>query len=227
MRWILSELNPPPSCLLWDVDGTMIDTTNLIVASLDHAYKTYFDCTLPTSELRALIGLPLKTQVRIFGEPENFRTDAETVMAACIEYYETHRNQERVLNKVTQLLREGKERGIPTGLVTSKNREELHNTLPRLEIAAYIDSAVTADDVVRPKPAPDGILLALDQLNVMEERRPFAVYIGDTVHDMQAARDAGVIGIAVTWGAAMRSQLESEHPFCICETPESLKSLLF
>lgn len=220
-------IHPPPPCLLWDVDGTLIDTTSLIVASLDHIYQKYYQRILPFDEIRGLIGLPLKKQIRIFGELETFGVDEAAITDDFITYYETHRDRERVLEAVVGILIEGKERGLPTALVTSKNDEELTNTLPRLGIAEYVDAVVSADAVTRTKPDPEGLRLALQHLMIPADRAPDAVYIGDTVHDMQAARGAGVRGIGVTWGAAPRLRLEAQSPAFLCDTPDDLRRLLF
>jgi HAD superfamily hydrolase (TIGR01549 family) len=217
----------PPPCLLWDVDGTLTDTTTLIAEALDHIYQKHYGRTISFDERRALIGTPLKAQIRVFGEPESFGVDPQQVMADFIAYYEANKHRERNFTEVLEALIEGKKRGFPTALITSKNREELDNTLPRLGIANYVDFAVTADDVARPKPDPEGIRQALTRFAVPNERVPFAFYTGDTIHDMKAAKGAGVRGIGVTWGAATRPQLLDEGAFAICDTPEELRAILF
>ncbi len=222
-----SFLLSPFSCLLWDIDGTLIDTTTLIVDSLDFVYRRYFGRTLPPDDIRALIGTPLYKQIRVFGELETLGVDEQAIMADFIAYYEAHRDQERILEEVTAILIEGKKRGFPTALITSKNQEELDNTLPRLHIAEYVDFAITADDVTHPKPDPEGMRLALARLNIPAEQAPSAVYIGDTIHDMQAAKSAGVQSVGVTWGAAGRDRLSAESPTYLCDTPAALKDLLF
>jgi pyrophosphatase PpaX len=209
------------------VDGTLIDTTTLIAESLDHVYRKHFGREMPFDSRRALIGMALWKQVRVFGEPEAFGVSAETVMDDFITHYEANKHQERILTDVIELLIEGKQRGLRTALVTSKNHEELANTLPRLGIADYVDFAVTADDVQNPKPDPEGIRLALSHFAIPAERIPDVVYIGDTAHDMIAARGAGVRGVGVLWGAGTRPVLEAETPFRICETPEDLRRVLF
>jgi len=221
------RLVPSPPCLLWDVDGTLTDTTALIAEALDHIYRKFYGRALSFDDRRALIGTPLKKQIRIFGEPESLGVAEEEITEEFITFYEQQKSRERLWDDVIASLIEGKRRGFPTGLVTSKNREELANTLPRLGIADYIDSAVTADDVAHPKPDPEGIRLALRRLAIPAERIADAVYIGDTLHDMRAARDAGVRGIAVTWGAATRAQMEQEAPAFLCDTPAELRHLLF
>jgi pyrophosphatase PpaX len=224
MRLILSNQNSPTlECLLWDVDGTLTDSTSLITEALDYTYRKNFRRTLPDDALRALIGTPLWKQIRVFGEPEAFGADAQLVMDDFIAHYERNKARERILLPVVALLVEGKQRGLPTALVTSKNHEELNNTLPRLGIEGSVDFAVTADDVKNPKPDPEGLRLALRRFDV---RPDAALYIGDTVHDMRAARAAFVPGVAVTWGAGSRSLLENEAPTYICDTPEQLRDIL-
>ncbi len=214
------------TCLLWDVDGTMVDTTDLIVSSLDYIYRKYYRQTTSQDVIRSLIGTPLRKQIRFFGEPEEFGACTETVIQDFIRFYEQNRDRERVLPEVTRLVNAGYSLGIPTGLVTSKNREELSNTLPRLGIAQSVGVAITADDVTHPKPAPEGILSALEKLQIPKDHRAASVYIGDTVHDMQAGRDAGINTVAVTWGAATVEMLHSASPTALCQSYEELASLL-
>ncbi len=215
-----------PSALIWDVDGTLTDSTALIAEALDHIYLRFYQRETTYDERRALIGTPLKKQIRIFGEPEQYGTTEEAVFEAFIGCYEAGKHRERILNDVIAVLALGSNLGIPTGLVTSKNREELANTLPRLGIASAISIAVTADDIAHPKPAPDGILLALNQLGVSLEDAHAACYIGDTTHDMQAARGAGVRLIGVAWGAAGKERLTAENPEFIADTPALLREYL-
>src|ERR1043166_976771 len=107
-----------PSALLWDVDGTLTDTTALIAESLDVIYRKYFGRSLPYDERRALIGIPLKKQVRIFGELEAVGIDEAAIMGDFIAYYETQKHRETIHQDVIAVLIEGKKRGFPTALVT-------------------------------------------------------------------------------------------------------------
>lgn len=219
-----SKPNSGLKCVLWDVDGTLTDTTSLITEALDFTYKKHYRRSLPEDALRALIGTPLRQQIRVFGEPEALGADPQEVMDDFIAHYEQNKARERVLEPVIALLIEGKRLGLPTALVTSKNHEELNNTLPRLGIADFVDFAITADDVVEPKPSPEGLKTALGRFGASPSE---ALYIGDTVHDMRAARAAGVPGVAVTWGAGSRALLENEAPAYVCDTVPELRSALF
>jgi pyrophosphatase PpaX len=190
-------------------------------------YERFYGRTLPYDERRALIGIPLSKQIRVFGEPAALGVDEAEITEAFIRHYESQRERETILRPVIAVLIEGSMRGIPTALVTSKNDEELRNTLPRLGISEYIGAAITADAVSHPKPDPEGLRLALSRLGVPADRVAQAFYIGDTVHDMRAAAAAGMMGVGVTWGAAGRARLEIERPAHQCDTPHDLRAVLF
>ncbi|MCL5283431.1 MAG: HAD-IA family hydrolase [Armatimonadetes bacterium] len=209
--------------LLWDIDGTLIDTTTLIVSGLDEMYRRFIGRTLERDELRKLIGIPLSAQMRALGDPAEYGVDIGGMSREFIRYYETHRHLERVIEPAILALRRFHENGVPTALVTSKNRTELSNTLPRLGITKDVDTIVSADDVRNPKPAPDSIIMALRRL----EADPVdAVFIGDTVHDLQAGGAAGVRCCAVGWGAGPIEQLMEMKPDYLCIEPDQLVDTL-
>ena len=105
-------------------------------------------------------------------------------------------------------------------VVSSKGRELGLRGLRLCALESLIDSAVFLEDTAVHKPNPEPILAALDRL-----KRPAdaAAYVGDSRHDMVAARAAGVRSVAALWGPAPRSELESEHPD---HSAESVKDLL-
>lgn len=215
--------NVRPEGLLWDIDGTLIDTTSLIVAALDHTYRTFIGRTLPPDKIRAIIGTPLSDQVLALGDPRETGADPVAMEAEFIRFYESNRHMEQILPAAVQTLIRGKQAGLPTALITSKNREEIANTIPRLGIEPYVDLIVSADDVGCPKPDPEGVLFALSSLKLRAERTTF---IGDTVHDMRAGKSAGVRCCAVTWGAGPRPLLLAENPDLLCDNPHDLAHLL-
>ena len=209
--------------LLWDIDGTLIDTTDLIVSSLDSVFQRFLGRSLPYKQLRALIGIPLREQVTALGDPRAHGVDPRHMEQEFVRIYESGKHLERVITPAVEALVCASREGAPTALVTSKNRQEIANTLPRLNVAPYVQVIVCADDVRRTKPDPECVRLALDRLGV--DARD-ALYIGDTVHDMRAAAGAGVPRCAVLWGASSREELEAEHPEYVCEKPEDLSGLL-
>lgn len=219
----VAQFPDPPSVLLWDIDGTLIDTTHLVASGLDHVYRKFLDRTLPYDEIRAIIGMPLREQIRIFGDPESMGINAAEMEAEFIRYWEARRDEERPIPQVIKALKAGRKAGRRTALVTSKNRAELANTLPRIGVGDCVEAIVSADDVLNPKPDPEGVLLALARLGARPED---ALFIGDTVHDMRAGHSARVRRCAVTWGAAPRTLLVAELPEMICDDPGELPALL-
>jgi HAD superfamily hydrolase (TIGR01509 family) len=215
--------NPPFDVLLWDIDGTLIDTTILITAALDHIYLSFLGKTWPTERIRGIIGIPLAEQVRALGEPEEFGADPAAMVTEFIRYYESHKDLESIVQVAIDALIAAKRQGNRTALVTSKNRDEIANTLPRLGVLEYVDTIVCADDVSNPKPDPESVILALSRLRISPYR---ALFIGDTVHDMRAGRAAGTSRCAVTWGAGPRVQLLAEHPEFVCDDPLELRPVL-
>lgn len=209
--------------LLWDIDGTLIDTTQLVAAGLDHVYRTFLGRTMPIDEIRAIIGTPLSEQVRVFGDPAQWGVTAFEMEAEFIRYWEGRKHEERLIRAAIDTLIAGKRQGRKTALVTSKNHAEIKNTLPRMGIAGFVDAIITADDVTIPKPDPEGVSLAL---HLLGSAASDALFIGDTVHDLRAGRSAGVARCAVTWGAAPRARLLAEDPEMVCDDPADLPAML-
>jgi pyrophosphatase PpaX len=213
------------TALLWDVDGTLIDTTAIIVNALGQMFRDYLRKEIPAEQLRALIGIPLDEQVRAFGLPENFGTSSKAMEEGAIRNYERQRSMERPITEAIEALKEAKRRGIKTALVTSKNDIELEHTLPRLGISAYCDAIIGADQVApKYKPDPWPAVLALQKLEVSNPAE--AIFIGDSIHDMHCGRAAGVRIAAVLWGAATAEALREIQPDFLFEKPEELMAFI-
>jgi phosphoglycolate phosphatase len=129
---------------------------------------------------------------------ELFHEYADRVMEASTIIYED----------VCPILRRLRGARVQTGIVSTKLHYRLEGILRRNGLEAYIDIIVGADDVARPKPDPEGILLALRVLRVSRES---AVYVGDHVVDAETARNAGVSFVATLSGACARSSF-SPYP---------------
>ncbi|MDW8320841.1 MAG: HAD-IA family hydrolase [Armatimonadota bacterium] len=211
---------PPFRCALFDIDGTLVDTVELIVRALDHTFRKHLGIQICRDELRRTIGLPLHKQVRLFDHLVDFVPDHRAMEADEIAYYEAHKHLERVIPEAVGALKEAKRAGLRTALVTSKNQLELETFLPRLDVNGWVDTVVSASDVARPKPAPDPVLVALKRLGALPQE---AVFVGDTVYDIQCAREAGVKVIAVGWGAHPMEVLRADRPDWLFEEPAQLR----
>ena len=207
--------------VLFDLDGTLVDSGVIILASFRHATSTVLRREIPDHELLAAVGGPgLREQMEAL-DPER----AEEL----IEVYSTHNAGlhdglepcSDVLDALDLLHAEGRRLGV----VTAKRRATLalaFEVLP--ELRPFFDVTVAAEDTERHKPNPEPLLVALERMGVTAES---AVYVGDSPFDVQAAKAAGIASIAVTWGRIhSRERLEREAPDAMVENVKELLGAL-
>jgi pyrophosphatase PpaX len=190
--------------VLFDVDGTLIDTAELIADALAYTCQRHLGRTHPRETYYALIGKPALVQMELLGGDK-----APEMMDTALAYYEDHSDQERVFPGALDTMARLSEVGILLGLVTSKIRVELNPTLERVPLQRYVRVVVTADLTTRPKPYPDPVYLALQTLEIAA---PDVLFVGDSPYDLQSGRAAGVKTGAATWGPHPRVTLEAEQP---------------
>ena len=210
----------PITTVLFDFDGTLIDTVELIMASYRHTVEAHGFTAVPEELWLQNLGIPLRVQFRHFTEDlDEVQAMIKTYLAHNVEHhdqlvaeYPGVRDQVRALHQA----------GYRLGLVTSK----MHGGLERgLEAGGYeglFEVLIGADDVENPKPHPEPVLLALERLGVEPES---AIYVGDSTHDMAAGRAAGVRTAAAMWGPFKREQLEPHKPDYWLEHPSDLQRL--
>jgi pyrophosphatase PpaX len=211
----LPELDGP---VLFDLDGTVVDSVTLIRESHRHAVTTVLGLRLSDDALVVNVGKPLMEQMKHFS-PERAEELFHTYRAW------NHANTAALLRTydgIDTLLAAFADAGRPLGLVTSKSRDAVDlafDVLP--EVGARFDVIVTADDTPRHKPEPDPLLHALAELGAGPGG---ACYVGDAPFDMQAGHAAGLTTIGVTWGFFDRAALEAHSPALIVDTPRELQS---
>lgn len=212
---------PAFDTLLFDLDGTLIDSIRLIIDSYHHAAASHGLEPRTDDEWLHGIGTPLRV---VFGQ---LGVSAETVEALVVTYrdYNIANHDARVIPYVgaPELIRRVRRAGYHIGLVTSKNRMGALRGLKLAGIDDQFDVLVGADDVTHPKPHPEPALRALEQLGT---RPANALFVGDSIHDMQCGRAAGVQTAAVLWGPFRREDLEGAAPDYWLEKPEDLLQVL-
>jgi pyrophosphatase PpaX len=206
--------------VLFDLDGTVIDSGTMILASFRHATQTVLRREIPDEELVAAVGgttLPEQMErldpdradelVRVYREHNGpLHQDLETC-AGMLDVLDTLRLEGRNL-----------------GIVTSKRRASIELAFDVLPLRDYFAAVVATEDTQRHKPEPDPILLVLDRLGATADG---AAYVGDAPFDVQAAKAAGVAAVAVTWGGIhSRERLERERPDALVDTTEELLAAL-
>ncbi|MGE0784310.1 MAG: HAD family hydrolase [Sandaracinaceae bacterium] len=208
--------------VLFDLDGTILNSIELILDSYRHTLSAHGLPPRTDDDVLSGLGQTLEDQfVRWFG--------ATAPVEALIATYVAHNleNHDRLTSPypgVTELIHRLDARGVPMAIVTSKRRQGALRGLERLDLRAAFRVVVGADDVTRHKPDPAPVLLALERLGRSAGRG--VVFVGDATHDLHAGRAAGVSTIAVTWGAADREALAAAHPDHLVDTADELARLL-
>lgn len=202
---------------LFDLDGTLIDSIELIRRSLEHTLASHGFARPTREEWLAGLGVPLGGQLRRY-------TDDPRLIEAMTRTYRTwnlahHDAMVRPYAGVAEALDALARRRGRLGVVTSKQHASARRGLERCGLWRRIEVLVGADDVDQGKPAPDPVLLALELLGARPER---AVYVGDSPHDMAAGRAAGTRTAAVLWGPLSRAELAGHRPDLWVETPADL-----
>jgi len=209
---------PTAHCLLFDLDGTLIDSIELIVRSFQHATATHLGTPLAREAIIPTIGRSLAGELERIAPGDG---------AALLATYRTfmlanHDDFVTVYPGVFAMLAAIRARGIPTGIVTSKARLSAAPTFARFLLNREMSVVVVEDDTARHKPHPDPLLHAAAALNLPPAD---CWYIGDSTHDMIAARAAGMTGIGAAWGPYARADLEPLAA-AIADTPADVLSLL-
>ena len=189
--------------MLFDLDGTLVDTVPFILACVRHTFEEYG--TGPTdAEWTAGIGTPLGIQLGQFARrPE----DVPALLERYRVYWNAHHDASTKTfpgaRETVEALAAG---GHPLAVVTAKTVHGAVRTLAHTRLLPFMGAVIGADSCARCKPHPDPVLLALERLGAAPGR---AVLLGDSSHDLASARAAGVLALGAAWGVS---------------TPESLRA---
>lgn len=206
--------------VLFDLDGTLVDSRALILASFRHATRTVLGRVIPDEVLLANVGgHGIHAQMEVLDEAH-----ADELVRVYREHNHAAYRSVHAFPGIHSLLQRLSGEGRRLGVVTVKSRATTELTFELLSFQGYFGAVVTGDDTERHKPDPEPLLRALDELGAPAES---AAYVGDSPFDIQAAKAAGVFAIAVGWGGIHpRERLEAELPDLFVETPAELADAL-
>ena len=216
-----SRARSRPTAVLFDLDGTLIDSIELILASMRYAF-TKCGRPVPTdSQWLSGVGTPLPTMFRNYVSGE---ADVAELITAYREHQLVHHDAlVRCYAEVADMLDVLAGGGHPLAVVTSKSEALAERGLEHAGIRQYFQTIVGFDTTERHKPHPEPVLTALHRLRY----EPYeAVFVGDSVHDVEAGNAAGVVTVAALWGPFTREQLAAAHPKRFAESPGALPQLV-
>jgi pyrophosphatase PpaX len=207
--------------VLFDLDGTLIDSGPMILASMKHASKTVLGRELPDEVLTATVGGPgLTAQMRGL---DSDRVDE--LIAAYRAHNEPLHEELEAFWEVVEVLPRLRAEGRRLGIVTAKRHPTVQLAFDRLPgLEASFQVVIGAEDTERHKPDPEPLQEALRRLDATASE---AAYVGDSPFDIRAARAAGIFAVAVSWGGIHDAEaLERERPDALVRHAEELLAVL-
>ncbi|HEX2207154.1 MAG TPA: HAD-IA family hydrolase [Longimicrobium sp.] len=193
--------------VLYDFDGTLADSTELIMRCYRHTMRTHLGNVPPDEVWLSGFGMTLESQMRRFGRhPDEVEAMLDTYRAF---QNVIHDDLLRPFPGAAETVAELERRGYGLAIVTSKHRRATLRGMQLCGLVSHFDVIVTPEDVAEPKPHPEPVLAALEKLGVEPHE---ALFVGDSPHDVAAGRAAGTRTAAALWGPFPRQALEDAAP---------------
>lgn len=178
--------------LLFDLDGTILDTNEIIMQAFEHTLKFHLDYDLPRDEIIKIFGEPLIKQMQYF-HPELADDMCKTYRA----YYDQHSLKlTQPFQQVKEVVKQLKLLNIPMGIITNKYRQPAIKALKEFELWPYFQFIIGGDELENSKPHPEPVLKGMEYLNATPAE---TLMIGDSPLDLEAARHAGIKAALVDW----------------------------
>lgn len=206
--------------VLFDLDGTIVDSGWMILASYRHATSRILGREIPDDVLMARVGAGhLEEQMREFDAEK-----ADELAAAYREFYAPLHSELEAFPGMLDLLDKLDGEGRHVGIVSAKRHDIVQLAVEALGFGERLDIVVGSDEAPRGKPYPDQILVALERLGADPNE---TAYVGDAPFDIAAAKAAGVHAIGVTWGGIhTRERMEEEGPDAVVDSADELYAVL-
>jgi pyrophosphatase PpaX len=205
--------------ILFDLDGTLIDTNELIISTYLHTLEKYFPGKYGREDVLPFLGPTLH---EVFGE-----MDPDRVEEMVLEYRTYNLANHDALVKefvgVMETIETLKKKGYKLAIVTTKREDVAFKGLRLMKLDSYFDVMIAYDHVKKVKPDPEPIYLALEKLGSKPEE---ALMVGDNFHDVLAGKNAGTKTAGVAWSIKGREYLAKYEPDYMLENMTDLLSIL-
>ncbi len=204
--------------VVFDLDGTVVDTVELIVVSFRYATRTVLGEVLPDEVITAGVGQPL------LGQMERLSAEHAHELYDVYREYNHRRHDEliRGYDGVAEVLDGLKAAGRRLGIVTSKSSDTTAMAFRAVGLREHFDVVVTASDTTEHKPSPVPLQLCLERLGATAKG---SLYVGDSPFDIEAGRAAGMATAAVAWGLFGKEALLAARPEYWLDEPRELLGL--
>lgn len=203
-----------PHAVLFDLDGTLLDTTEAIISSLRYTVKRFTGREMTLDEMRPVMGLPL-TDIFQSLTPGRVQEASETYVTHNVG---AHKDLVKPYPGVVETIKTLTEYGIKRAIVTSKRRETAELGLELAGLTGAFDATVCWGETAKAKPDAEPVLLALKLLGLLDSQGE-VIFVGDSQWDVRAAKNAAgvdpslrITTVAVTYGATAASVLQKEDP---------------
>ena len=195
-------LNGHTRGLVFDFDGTLVDSYPLIEEAFAHVMRTHRLDEAARALFRQSRGLPLPEQMKLVA-PEMWED-----LVATYRSIDATLGHARVFRGIPTLVRKLHQAGAPLGVVSCKRRALVEGELEAAGLRAYFDVVIGYEDVTPPKPAPDPLLAAIGQLGLS---RTHSIYVGDSMVDLETGRAARVRTVLAAWGLTPEARAAFRH----------------
>ncbi len=226
--------NPQIRVMLFDFDGTLVNTTPLILRSFRATWAKFFGFTLDDRTFIKTFGMLIHTAIKQLIElsaangqialPNDLNAEAEEVLHVYRAFnLKWHDEMIEPFPNIVEVLEELRLRHLRLGVVSSKIRKGVEHGLNLFQMAELFDVIIGAEDVDNHKPHPEPLLKAMERLEAMPRE---TIFIGDSTHDIVAGRAAQMLTAAATWGPFQREDLESLLPDYLLDEPSEILTMV-
>jgi len=213
-----------PKAIIFDMDGTLVSSLPVIYHCENEISRKYLKTTLTLEDVISKFGPPAHTIIK-----EMTRSLPDSVQSRAVsDYYECYRthvpSRGLVFPGITELLGKIKGSGRRLALFTGVEKNMMEYTLNPFKLVDFFEVRITADDIRKSKPDPEGINLALSRINADPKE---SMYVGDSPSDIISGKRAGVLTGAALWSPENRGDPTTEHPDYEFRSVQQLSDFLF
>lgn len=208
-----------PRAAIFDLDGTLADTFDLVISAYSTACEDYLGRKLTREEVISRFG---PTEIGMLRKELPAASHDRAIAQFRQSYRDNHRRMVRVFDGIPEMLNALRAKRIPMGIMTGKGRDTADITLAELGWTDLFASVITGDESPKPKPAPDGVLISAHQIGVSPAH---CIFVGDAPADIQAGKASGATTVWASWHPVYREQIAKLKPDIIANAPDDIVTL--